>query len=337
MTPHREWFASYAPSSVPIRVANGQVVYSAGTGTVEFAPVKDGRKLCSVVFSNVLHVPALNQNLLSVLTLTSKHAFRVIIDSNTMEFVKDKVPCFYASVADRVALSSGSTVQSNVASPAQVSDYQLWHHRFCHLSHGRLKSLVEHQSVSDLKLPGVPPAASIPICPACMDGKQTHDSFPQSASRRSIPLQLVHSDLHGPLPPTANGYKYWISFTDDASHFRRCWLLKAKSEAFSAFKQFKSWAEKQTGKSLKSLRDDKGGEYMSNEWEAFMLEHGIERQHTVRATPQQNGVAERTNRILDEGVASLLSDSHFPARFWGEALSCFLHMLNRSVSLVDYN
>jgi hypothetical protein len=63
-----------------------------------------------------------------------------------------------------------------------------------------------------------------------------------------------------------------------------------------------------------------------------MLEHGIERQHTARATPQQNGVAERTNRILDEGVASLLSDSHFPARFWGEALSCFLHTLNLSPS-----
>ena len=58
-----------------------------------------------------------------------------------------------------------------------------------------------------------------------------------------------------------------------------------------------------------------------------MAEHGIERQHTTWATPQQNGV-ERTNRILDKGVASLLSHSHFPARFWGEALSCFLHTLN---------
>ena len=71
---------------------------------------------------------------------------------------------------------------------------------------------------------------------------------------------------------------------------------------------------------------------MSNEWKQFMLEQGIERQHTARATPQQNGVAEHTNHILDEGVASLLSDSHFPARFWGEALSTFLHALNRSPS-----
>src|SRR5271169_3517065 len=280
------------------------------------------------------YMSLLYQNLLSVLTLTSHHAFRVIIESNTVEFVKDKIPRFYASVgADRVALLSGSTVvQSEVASPAQVSDYELWHRRFCHLSHGRLKSLVEHKSVSDLKLPSVPSQSKIPICPSCLDGKQTRDAFPQSTSRRLHPLELIHSDLHGPLPPTAGAYKYWISFTDDASRYRRCWLLKAKSEAFDAFKQYKAWAEKQTGKSIKALRDDKGGEYMSNQWEKFMQDHGIERQHTTRATPQQNGVAERTNRILDEGITSLLSHANLPARFWGEALSSFLHTLNRSPS-----
>ena len=336
---HRAWFKSYAPSCVGIRVANGQVIYAAGVGTVEFAPVKDGRKMCPVLFSNVLHVPALNQNLLSVLTLTSKHSFRVIIDSNTMAFILDRVPHSYAAVVDRVALLSGSTVvQSEAASPAQVSDYKLWHCCFGHISLSRLKSLVEHKMVSDISLPSVPSAGSAPICPACMDGKQTHDSFPQTASRRSVTLQLVHSDLHGPLPPTANGYKYWISFTDDASRFRRCFLLR-KSEAFDAFKQYKAWAEKQSGQALKTLRDDKGGEYMSNEWEGFMLEHGIERQHTTRATPQQNGVAEHTNHILDEGVASLLYDCRAYAHVQKDKRSAFQPKSRKCVFLgypLDY-
>src|SRR5712691_12013027 len=250
-----------------------------------------------------------------------------------MEFILQGLPRLYASVgAERVAFLNGNTVpQAEIASPAQDTGYELWHRRFGHISPTRLKALVEHGMVSNLSLPSVP--ASLPVCPACMDGKQTRDPFPQVASRRSTPLELVHSDLHGPLPPTANGFKYWISFTDDASRFRCCWLLHKKSEAFKAFKHYKAWAEKQTGKALKSLRDDKGGEYMSNQWEQYMLEHGIERQHTARATPQQNGVAEHTNCILDEGVASLLSDAHFPARFWGEALSCFLHTLNLSPSV----
>ena len=106
-------------------------------------------------------------------------------------------------------------------------------------------------------------------------------------------MELVHSDLHGPLPVlTQTGYKYWMTFIDDMSHFRHVYLLRKKSKAFDAFKLYHAWAEKQTGQKLKALRDNKGGEFMSNEWEQYMSEHGIEHQHTTWSTPQQNGVAE---------------------------------------------
>lgn len=174
---------------------------------------------------------------------------------------------------------------------------------------------------------------SSPVCSACLDGKLTRTPFPSTATRRTLPLELVHSDLHGPIStPTPNGYRYWITFIDDATRLRQVYLLNLKSQAFDAFKLFKAWAENQTGRSIKALRDDKGGEYMSNAFEDFLKEHGIERQHTTCATPQQNGVAERTNWILDEGVSALLSDAGLPASFWGEALSCFLHVLNLSPS-----
>lgn len=52
----------------------------------------------------------------------------------------------------------------------------------------------------------------------------------------------------------------------------------------------------------------------------------------LSTAPQQNGVSERTNRILDNGIASLLSDAHLSSTFWGEALSCFIHLLNLSPS-----
>ena len=76
MTPHREWFRTYSPCSVPICVANGQVVFAAGRGTVEFAPVKGARNLRPVLFSEVLHVPALNQNPpLAVLLINEKWTY----------------------------------------------------------------------------------------------------------------------------------------------------------------------------------------------------------------------------------------------------------------------
>ena len=148
------------------------------------------------------------------------------------------------------------------------------------------------------------------------------DPFPFSSSRASKVLQLVHSDVHGPVKvPTHQGYCYWVTFINDFSCFRAVYLLKQKFETFAAFKQFKAWAENVTGAKLGTLRDDKGGEYMSREFEAFSIDHGIQRQHTVRNCPQQNGVAERSNRTIEEGIVSMLYESGMPTAFWGKALA----------------
>ena len=98
------------------------------------------------------------------------------------------------------------------------------------------------------------------------------------------------------------GYRYWITFIDHNSRFAAVQFLKLKSDALAAFKTYKNWAETQTGCKIKRLRDDKGGEYMSKEFHAFCDAHGIERQHTVRNEPHQNGVAERFNRTAAEGA-----------------------------------
>ena len=105
--------------------------------------------------------------------------------------------------------------------------------------------------------------------------------------------------------------------------------LQAKSDTFEAFKSFKAYAENHHGKKIKALRDDKGGEYMSNAFLEFTTAAGIARQHTVRNRPQQNGVAERANRTIAEGVTAMLSESGLPASFWGEALASYIHVWNR--------
>ncbi len=125
-----------------------------------------------------------------------------------------------------------------------------------------------------------------PVCEACKACKMHADPFPILTSRALKPLQLVHSNVHGPVKvPTHQGYHYWVTFINDYSCFRAVYLLRKKSETFAAFKQFKAWAENLTGVKLGSLRDDKGGEYMSTEFEAFCIDEGIQRQHSVRMQP----------------------------------------------------
>jgi hypothetical protein len=77
------------------------------------------------------------------------------------------------------------------------------------------------------------------------------------------------------------------------------------------------------------LRDDKGGEYMSNAFLDFITQYGIERQHTVRACPQQNGVAEQANRVLSERLTTMLDESGLAKSFWGECLAALIHVWNR--------
>ena len=75
---------------------------------------------------------------------------------------------------------------------------------------------------------------------------------------------------------------------------------------------------------------DKGEEYMSNSMRDFYNAEGIERQHTMRNRPQQNGVAERVNRTLEEGITAMLHEARLPMSFWAEALHTLVYTLNRT-------
>ena len=334
MTPHRHWLRNYKPYSIEIKLADGSSIYSEGIGNVRFEPVIEGRSAHAVEFSNVLHVPSLRNNLLSVLYLTMNRHFHVRIIKDTMNFELDNRLLFVAKVnSSNSAFLQGQTIPleqcANLSSSTTIPlDLSLWHRRLCHHNYSGVRKLVKEGLVTGLKLDS--PAMPDPICEPCIAGKMTADPFPSSSSRATQPLGLVHCDVHGPVKvQTMSGYRYWATFIDDCSRFRAVIPLKRKSDTFAAFKQFKAWAETKTDKRIKIIRDDKGGEYMSNEFEQFCIAEGIERQHTVRNRPQQNGVAERANRTMEEGLIAMLYEAGLPLSFWGEALSAFIYVWNR--------
>lgn len=82
------------------------------------------------------------------------------------------------------------------------------------------------------------------------------------------------------------------------------------------------------GKNLKTLRSDRGGEYLSSDFLGHLVKHGIISQLTAPGTPQQNGVTERRNRTLLDMVRSMMSYLDLPISFWGYALDTALYILN---------
>jgi len=106
------------------------------------------------------------------------------------------------------------------------------------------------------------------FCEKCVYGKQNQVSFPFGGKRVKHILELVHSNVFGPMKvPSLGKSMYYVSFIDDFSRTTWIYFLKKKSKVFDRFKKFKALVENQTEKKIKVLRTDNDGEFCSKEFE----------------------------------------------------------------------
>ena len=90
--------------------------------------------------------------------------------------------------------------------------------------------------------------------------------------------------------------------------------MRTKDQVLGYFKHFVALVERQTGKKLKCICSDNGGEY-SGPFDAYCKEHGIRHQFTPPKTPQLNGLAERMNMTIVERMRCLISQSGLSMTF----------------------
>src|SRR3990170_4403702 len=103
---------------------------------------------------------------------------------------------------------------------------------------------------------------------ACLMEKMTKTPFTGHPERAGELLEIIHSDVCGPMNiATRGGYFYFVTFTDDLSRYGYIYLMKHKSKTFEKFKEFQNEVENQLGKTIKLLRSSRGGEYMSQEFD----------------------------------------------------------------------
>ena len=91
-------------------------------------------------------------------------------------------------------------------------------------------------------------------------------------------LERIHTDMCGPFSvASTEKHRYYVIFVDEFS--RKCWIffMQKKDQTFSKFCEFKELVEKESGKQVKALRSDNGGEYISNELKYFCNKEGIRR------------------------------------------------------------
>ena len=212
---------------------------------------------------------------------------------------------------------------------AQVENNErLWHRRFGHLNEQSMQKLVKKQLVNRLNYDT---SGEIGICEACIGGKQCKNSFKPSKTVTSMPLELMHSDVCGKMGcKSIGGAEYFLTLLDDKTHYAWVYPLKTKDQVFERFKEWQAEVENFTGQRLKALRTDNGGEFTSNSFQAHLKACGTRHELTIPKTPEQNGVAERLNRMLVEATRAMLLDAKLPHKFWAEAISTATYLRNRS-------
>lgn len=304
-----------------IRVANGEElsVHGGGNANVKISANTE------LALDNVLHVPELSMNLISVSKLIEKDYVMNFNKKGCIITKEDKQIVKCQDVGGIFELKENQDVTLNVTLSSQDLS-NLWHKRLAHLSKpymNKLRNLVN----------GIEFQANdrIEPCIPCIEGKTCKKPFKNTGTRANNILELVHSDICGPMEePSFSGSRYMLLFIDDFTRKTHVYFLQSKSQTFDKFREYKAEVEKEMNKSIKCLRTDNGSEYCNRVFDNFLKSEGIKHQTTAPYTPEQNSVAERANRTIIEKARTLLSEANLRKKYWAEAVNTVVYLKNRS-------
>ena len=203
--------------------------------------------------------------------------------------------------------------------------FEFWHKALCHSAPSTMlntERLIQNSNI----IPKMPVDFS---CEACIVSKSTHKTPKPSRTRAKLRGEYIHSDLCGPFAtPSYGNALYYICFVDDTTRYSCVQILKCKSDAANATVEFINRLETQYDFRVKSFRTDNGGEYVNSTLSKYFAKKGISHHLTPPYSPESNGVAERLNHSIGEGIRAMLLPFK-DKRLWAEAVKTFIYTKDR--------
>ena len=165
-------------------------------------------------------------------------------------------------------------------------------------------------------------------CEVCIQGKFVQSRNREADTRAKAALDLVHTDLAGPIEPESKeGYKWVLSLTDDYSSAVFTYLLKSKRDTVEATEKF--LADVAPYGKVKCIRSDNGTEFTSRNYQQLLIRNGIRHETSSPYSPHQNGTAERNWRTLFDMARCMLIESGLPKSLWPYAVQTAAIVRNR--------
>ena len=321
-------------TSFAVKVGNKDTIQAPGYGHLETMSQTGHR----IIMKGVLLVPGLSHTLISVSALMSQGltiVFAPTTESNRKiaQVMKDGNVLLTAVERDGLFIfenfNAAFALAATFDSPSNLNHIQIQHSRLGHLSPGEMKKQAAMVDGSNKLINNY---TALPFCDVCHQAGATAGSTSLSnPDHHPVEIcDLVHSDVKSFPIQTREGYRYFVVFIDGRSRFCTTYLLHKKSELFEAYKIYKAMIEKLSGRLIKKIRTDNGGEYTSSEFEEYLRDDGTIHETSIAHNPHQNGISERYIRTLMRKIRCLLKESCLPARFWGELVHTATYLTNIS-------
>lgn len=307
MTNDRYALTNVKPKTVSYTVANNERIISKVTGDLDSS---------ECLLKNVAYVPDLSCNLLSVNKVTEANG--------TVTFTKDKV----VISKDNAVILEGSKSPSGlyVVDVNRTENVNLItaHRKLAHLGVKNLKRLKAMSEGLKIKEDLAEGKFS---CDVCNKAKHVRTPFSGELPKATRELQIIHTDVCGPIEPTHDNKRYFVTFLDDFTHFAEVYLINNKSEVAETVKEYVLKVENAKNKRVSKIKCDNGKEYLP--CQNWCKSKGIEMDFTAPYSCQMNGCAERLNRTLADKMRAMLFDSGMKNEMWGEALRTACYVTNR--------
>uniref|UniRef100_T1IW29 Integrase catalytic domain-containing protein n=1 Tax=Strigamia maritima TaxID=126957 RepID=T1IW29_STRMM len=290
----REMFSTFEELK-PMRLELGEGSSAiTGRGTVVLIVQVNGGPF-TIELLNVYYVRNFKRNLISLGKIDSAK-YHIAIYNHSMKVYKSdsRVCTLYGVLEDGLyriqglvkyrqsnitSLSKSSLTKSGncVTEPSLASkpenyviSVNMWHQRFGHMYTKGLNHLINNANVKGIDFKS---GVSKSICDNCELSKSTRAGFKsESLLVASEPLELLHMDLWGPCPvPSLGEARYLFCIVDDATRYTWIHPLRSKDQVLETYKRFHMRVERMSGKKVKAIRTDRGGEFTSGNAIPYVL------------------------------------------------------------------
>ena len=164
------------------------------------------------------------------------------------------------------------------------------------------------------------------VCGPCQLEKHTKAKHPGTqTSATSRPLELLHLDLMGPTKTKSLGGKT----VDDFIKYTWVILLRSKSDTPKHIEALCTRLQNEKSLKIDRIQSDHGKEFENLYMESFCTRSGISQEFSAHITPQQNGVVERKNMVIQKMARVMLHNKDVARNLWGETINIACHMVNK--------